>query len=118
MELKITKEKVLAAAEKCNTAKDVLKSMFPEAFDEIIEYDESKIYAYQSYQGNNTVYKLHRVLDKYSFMSMNSSNHNANGATTAEEQLARAKNWAIEGRVNVFSSQKDFAAWFIKVVSQ
>jgi hypothetical protein len=33
MELKITKEKVLAAAEKCSTAKDVLKSMFPEAFE-------------------------------------------------------------------------------------
>jgi hypothetical protein len=34
MELKITKEKVLAAAKKCSQAKDVLKEMFPEVFEE------------------------------------------------------------------------------------
>lgn len=34
MELKITKEKVLAAAEKCSTAKEVLKEMFPDVFEE------------------------------------------------------------------------------------
>lgn len=33
-ELKITKEKVLAAAAKCSTAKEVLKEMFPEVFKE------------------------------------------------------------------------------------
>ena len=32
-ELKITKERVLKAAEKCSTAKDTLKELFPEAFD-------------------------------------------------------------------------------------
>lgn len=34
MELKITKEKVLEAAEKCSTAKQTLKILFPEAFIE------------------------------------------------------------------------------------
>lgn len=32
-ELKITKERVLKAAEKCSTAKDTLKELFPEAFE-------------------------------------------------------------------------------------
>lgn len=32
MELKITKDKVLAAADQCGTAKAVLKTLFPEAF--------------------------------------------------------------------------------------
>ena len=31
-ELKITKDRVLAAAEKCGTAKEILKELFPEAF--------------------------------------------------------------------------------------
>ena len=31
-ELKITKEAVLAAAAKCNTAKETLKTLFPEVF--------------------------------------------------------------------------------------
>lgn len=33
-ELKITKEKVLEAAEKCSEAKKVLEALFPEAFDD------------------------------------------------------------------------------------
>lgn len=33
MELKITSEKVLAAAAKCDTAKATLKVLFPEAFE-------------------------------------------------------------------------------------
>ena len=34
MELKITKDKVLAAAAKCSTAKATLETLFPEAFEE------------------------------------------------------------------------------------
>ena len=34
MELKITAEKVLEAASKCETAKNVLKTMFPEVFED------------------------------------------------------------------------------------
>lgn len=34
MELKITQEKVLAAAAKCSTAKAALETLFPEAFKE------------------------------------------------------------------------------------
>ncbi len=34
MELKITKEKVLSAAKKCSQAKEVLKEMFPEVFED------------------------------------------------------------------------------------
>jgi hypothetical protein len=34
MEYKITKEKILEAASNCNTAKETLKIMFPEAFEE------------------------------------------------------------------------------------
>ena len=38
MEFKITKEKILEAASKCNTAGDTLKILFPEAFEEKEEY--------------------------------------------------------------------------------
>lgn len=34
MELKITKEKVLEAAQKCSKAKETLKSLFPEVFED------------------------------------------------------------------------------------
>ena len=37
-ELKITKEKVLAAAAKCSTAKETLQTLFPEAFEPVKEY--------------------------------------------------------------------------------
>jgi hypothetical protein len=33
-ELKITKERVLAAASKCTDAREVLKELFPEAFED------------------------------------------------------------------------------------
>lgn len=33
-ELKITKEKVIEAANKCNVAKETLKTLFPEVFEE------------------------------------------------------------------------------------
>ena len=36
-ELKITSERVLAAAKKCSEAKEVLKELFPEAFEKDIE---------------------------------------------------------------------------------
>lgn len=44
-ELKITKEKVLEAANKCSEAKKVLETLFPEAFDEyiILDYKGSMI---------------------------------------------------------------------------
>lgn len=34
-ELKITKERVIAAANKCRTAKDVLKELFPDVFGKV-----------------------------------------------------------------------------------
>ena len=38
MELTITKEKVLAAAENCSSAKETLKVLFPEAFEKETQY--------------------------------------------------------------------------------
>lgn len=43
LELKITKEKVLAGAEKCPQAKQVLKEMFPEVFKDDKYLDLSKL---------------------------------------------------------------------------
>lgn len=42
MELKITKEKVLEAAAKCSQAKETLKTLFPEVFDEGIDLIDKK----------------------------------------------------------------------------
>jgi hypothetical protein len=39
-EYKITKENILKAADKCSTAKEVLKTLFPEAFDKDINLRE------------------------------------------------------------------------------
>jgi len=39
MELKITKEKVLAAASQCPEAKETLKTLFPEVFRELMQPD-------------------------------------------------------------------------------
>lgn len=36
MKLEITKEKVLEAAAKCSTAKEILETLFPEVFDVVI----------------------------------------------------------------------------------
>jgi len=41
MKLEITKEKVLEAASKCSTAKETLKTMFPEVFEDDNYYDLS-----------------------------------------------------------------------------
>ena len=43
MELKVTKEKVLAAASKCTTAKQVLQEMFPEAFDNSVDLSDYEL---------------------------------------------------------------------------
>ncbi|HOV34615.1 MAG TPA: hypothetical protein PLS56_01315 [Candidatus Dojkabacteria bacterium] len=43
MELKVTKEKVLEAASKCSTARETLKTLFPEAFEEEYWLDLSKL---------------------------------------------------------------------------
>ena len=42
MKLEITKERVISAAEKCPTAKETLKTLFPEAFksSEVEEFEK------------------------------------------------------------------------------
>lgn len=43
MELKITKEKVLEAASKCSTAKETLKTLFPDVFEEESKKEKEEI---------------------------------------------------------------------------
>lgn len=43
MELKTTKERILEAASKCSNAKEVLKTLFPEAFDDIDKIKPFKV---------------------------------------------------------------------------
>jgi hypothetical protein len=57
MKLEITKEKVLEASEKCSQAKEVLKTLFPEAFENSIEYNRDIIRARDSMMFFDT-YKL------------------------------------------------------------
>ena len=38
-EYKVTKERILAAANSCGTAKGILQKMFPEAFEEELEFE-------------------------------------------------------------------------------
>lgn len=43
MELKITKEKVLEAAAKCSQAKETLKTLFPEVFEQnVLRFNKSQ----------------------------------------------------------------------------
>lgn len=49
MELKITKEKVLEAASKCDDAKEILETLFPECFQlEYLLYDTKPLQDYLS----------------------------------------------------------------------
>jgi len=41
MKLEITEEKILEAANKCSTAKDVLKTLFPEVFYNYYDFGEN-----------------------------------------------------------------------------
>lgn len=43
MELKITKEKILEAASKCSTAKEILKTLFPEVFENNKYFDLDRL---------------------------------------------------------------------------
>lgn len=72
MELKITKEKVLEAASKCEAAKETLETLFPECFQleyllydtkPLQEYLSNKIYAYlfNKIPGNNKEKKAETV---------------------------------------------------------
>ena len=49
--LEITKEKVLEAAEKCSQAKETLKTLFPEVFEDDKYFDLGKPYEkiYENY---------------------------------------------------------------------
>jgi hypothetical protein len=39
-ELKITKERILEAASKCSTAKETLKTLFPEVFQQSVDFSD------------------------------------------------------------------------------
>lgn len=50
-ELKITKEKILEAANKCNTSKEILKTLFPEAFEEERTYTRGQRFTVKDFPG-------------------------------------------------------------------
>lgn len=52
MNLNITKEKVLDAANKCPVAKETLKTLFPEVFEEDKYFDLSKLIPIKDYMGD------------------------------------------------------------------
>ena len=55
MKLEITQEKVLEAAEKCSEAKEVLKTLFPEAFEKEDEFVDitDKVFVQKGNRFNN-----------------------------------------------------------------
>jgi hypothetical protein len=56
MEFKITKEQILAMAEKCPTAKEVLKAGFPEAFKVNEEWEEVGLKHFHLWGNGREVY--------------------------------------------------------------
>lgn len=54
MKLEITKEKVLEAAEKCSQAKETLKTLFPECFDNSI--DEIDPFTITTFNNGNFIF--------------------------------------------------------------
>lgn len=111
MKLQITKEKVLEAASKCSTAKETLKTLFPEVFK--MEFNKDKIYAFKHIYDN--IYKLHRGVDGiYKWLSLGSSFRQWNNDyKSGEEALESFK----EKNIQVFDNQKDFFTWALKQVS-
>jgi hypothetical protein len=57
MELKITKEKVIEASNKCDIAKQTLKTLFPEVFEEDITYKQGDFFK----EDNGDLYVLCQV---------------------------------------------------------
>jgi mRNA-degrading endonuclease HigB of HigAB toxin-antitoxin module len=109
-ELKITKEKVIDAANKCSSAKEVLKTLFPEVFK--TEFDKNKIYAVKDCY--NTIHKLHCIKDNWAFISLdNSCNISYRDFNLPEELIKHIENMT---KLNVvcFNNQKEFLNWCLK----
>jgi hypothetical protein len=109
MELKVTKEKVLEAASKCSTAREVLKTLFPQAF--AVEFNETRIYAFVS---GGVVYKLHRrEEDSWGWVHMGDSRCFANGEFDSPQEALIAVHrfpW------KEFVRSRDFFEWALKQV--
>lgn len=101
MKVETTKQKVLDASKTSVEAKDMLKELFPEAFN--IQYREGKLYAFHSCGG---IYKLHRVEDRFAFIDLKSSECYANGTRKTAQQMIDNTNNVVE-----FNNHKEFAIW-------
>jgi len=80
MELTTTKEKILEAANKCNSVKETLKILFPEAFEEEFLYFKT-----------GTMFFIHNTVDNKGYLSA--------------QYITKDSDVHIENRNNVFYTQ-------------
>jgi hypothetical protein len=96
MELKITKEKVLEAASKCETAKETLKTLFPEVFKDDKYFDLYKLNNHKGEEGRMFLFSEYQAksagfINRY-FMQVR-------GKTDLKDKafyLANAYNWELK----------------------
>jgi hypothetical protein len=107
MELKVQSEKVLAAANKCETAKNILKEIFPEIF-ETIKYSETKVYAFK---GARDIFILHKVNnDDFAWISLNSNRCYASGTYSSPENALKYD----PKRIKEFNTKEEFLKWALE----
>lgn len=106
-ELKISREKVIEAAGKCSTAKEILKTLFPEVFES--KFDKHKIYAITD--NYNNVHKLHCIKGNWAFISLDNSCNISYREFDSPEILIKELERITRNEVKCFSTQKEFLQW-------
>lgn len=91
----------------CSTAKQVIKALKPEAFEDGIKFDPEKVYAIIY---SNRIYKLHKLNGKYMFCGLDETCTGTTGFhDTAEDAILKEKKTG--STVMEFNTQKDFINW-------
>lgn len=109
--LEITEEKVLEAANKCSTAKEILNTLFPEVFKEV-SYNNCNIYAIYVRELNE-IYKLHLIDETFAFISISGSIRRWNSLFDSPNKALNS----IKGiDIQSFDNHKDFFEWALKQI--
>ena len=105
MKLEITKEKVIKAADKCSTAKEVLKELFPEAFEE--QYSPWQIILMDDGDDLNIIKRLEKS-DRFGLFSLSCAmDHWIDDKSfgSFDHCIEYAKNL---GKIHAFDNEEDF----------
>jgi len=105
-DLKISKEKVIEAAEKCPEGKAILKTLFPEVFEPV--YDQNKIYVFKV-RATDFLYKIHVINNKFYLIALRNSHRNHSHEFNSFNDLL---NYIKDtGELYTFNTEMEFFKW-------